>query len=367
MKVRAAVARAGQGLSIENCELAEPGEQEVRVKVEATGICHTDLIALSGNLGTPLPAVLGHEGVGRIEASGPGVTGFSTGQRVLMSFGACGGCSSCQRAEPAYCHQAMTLNLAGTRLDGSSPVQGENGEPLTGHFFAQSSFATHCIARTTNLVALPDDIPAEHLAPLACSAQTGLSSVVTLLRPAAGSRLAVFGCGTVGLSAVIAARNLGCKVIVAIDRNPDRLALAKELGATHLLQGDMEALKAQFKDIGPVHNVFDTTGVPALIALGMASLLPQGKVLLAGVSPTGTELKVDLQAMVFGGRSLAGTIEGNANPRDFIPDMVHWYREGKLPLDRLVRCYDFEQIDQAVEDLRSGAVVKPVLRMATSH
>lgn len=331
--------------------------------MEACGICHTDLSAKSGVMATPLPAVLGHEGVGRIEALGSGVEGFAPGERVLMSFGACGQCSSCQQQTPAYCRHMATLNMRGRRLDGSSPVS-LAGEPITGHFFAQSSFATYAVAGTTNLVRLDDDLPPALMAPLACGVLTGMSSLLDVLDPSPQSHVAIFGCGTVGLAAVIAARIRGCKQILAVDLREDRVALAKELGATAGVVSGRDDLRALAKSLGGIHHAFDCTGLPSVIEAAFKLLLPQGQLLCAGVSPADATININAMQLVFSGRSLRGTIEGDANPHQFIPRMIAWYRAGQLPLDKLVTCYPFRDINTAVADMAAGRVVKPVLQFS---
>ena len=362
--ILAAIARSGAPFSLESCVLSPPEPAEVLVRLEACGICHTDLSAKDGTMATPLPAVLGHEGVGRVEALGPGVTGFKPGDRVLMSFGACGHCPSCAHANPAYCRHALALNLLGKRLDGSSPIS-LDGKPITGHFFGQSSFATHAIANTTNLVPLAEDLPAALMAPLACGVQTGMSSVVDVLKPEPGSRIAIFGCGTVGLAAVIAASICGCEEIVAVDLREERVNLAREFGATVGVVSGRDDLKAAVKKIGGVQYAFDCTGNTRVIETAFNLLLPRRQLLCAGVSPTEATINLPAMQLVFSGRTLRGTIEGDANPRQFIPRMIAWYREGKLPLEKLVATYPFDAINSAVADMAEGRVVKPVLLMPT--
>lgn len=367
MSIRAAVARAGeQQLRIETCALdATPREREVRLKLLACGICHTDLAARDQHLRTPLPAVLGHEGVGIIEAIGPGVQGFAVGQRVLAGFGACGQCASCTAHAPAYCKNLARFCLQGRRIDGSSPISaGEGsylGDALTGHFFGQSSFATHTIVATANLVALPDDLPAELLAPLACGVQTGMSAVVNVLAPQPGATLAVFGCGGVGLAAVMAARILDCAQILAVDLVPERLALARELGATATATS-VEKAAGMVAGWRGLSHALDTTGTPAVIEPAFNQLLrPRGAMVCAGVGRPDAVLNLNHNLLMLSGKTLRGTIEGDADPRSFVPRMLQWMREGRLPLERLVRGYPFESINDAIADMESGRVVKPVL------
>ena len=362
MKIQAAVARADAPFTIENCELSLPAAGEVRVKIEACGICHTDLLAKNNQLGTPLPAVLGHEGVGRIDLLGDGVNHFSIGDRVLISFGACGECSSCQQQASAYCQHARTINLLGRRLDGSSPIC-SGDEVITGHFFGQSSFATHVITGITNMVKLDDDLPVELMAPLACGVQTGMSSIINVLDAQPGTRIAIYGCGTVGLAAIMAAKIRGCAEIIAVDIREDRTEKAKELGATAAVVSGKDDIAAVMKSMGGVHYAFDCTGNASVIESACHWLLPRGQMLCAGVSHAGSRLSIDPNVLVFGGRSLRGTIEGDADPVQFIPQMIDWYRRGDLPLEKLVTTYPFDAINTAITDLADGRTIKPVLLM----
>lgn len=364
MQIQAAVSHPGGNLTIETGQLDAPKALEVMVKIEACGICHTDLLASRSKLGTRLPAVLGHEGVGRVQQVGEGIDHLAPGDRVVMSFGACGQCASCLNQETAYCQQALPLNFLGRRLDGSSPLTFKNLSPVTGHFFAQSSFSTHAIVRSTNVVKIDDDLPSHLIVPMACGVQTGISSIVNILQPLPHQRLAVFGCGTVGLSAIIAAKNMGCKEVMAIDVKDERLSLATELGATQTVNGtDPRAVEEVLKAAGGIHFGFDCTGSPRVIEQGFAHLLQQGKMLCAGVSHPDSHLSIDPRALVFGGRMLLGTVEGDANPHDCIPFMIDWYRKGKLPMERLVKTYAFNDIQQAMDDLSDGITIKPVLLM----
>ena len=239
--ISAAVTRSVEGPpSIEELELAPPRADEVIVRLEASGICHTDLFAPRI---CPLPAVFGHEGAGIVERVGARVGKVKPGDRVLMTFGSCGHCRHCEGGASAYCEHGHHLQFGGTRDDGSTTLS-HAGEAIHGSFFQQSSFATRALATERNVVLLPDDLPFDLAAPLGCGVQTGAGTVLRSLKAPAGSSIAVFGAGTVGLSAIMAARHARLGPIVAIDIDPARLELARELGATHALdarEGDVAA------------------------------------------------------------------------------------------------------------------------------
>ena len=206
MQAKAAIIeKQGGEFVLDNVELGGPQAGELRIKIAAAGICHTDLSVRDQYYPTPLPAVLGHEGAGWVEEVGPGVVGLEEGDPVVLSFSYCGACPTCLSGEHAYCPSLFPLNFAGRRLDGSTPIT-RNGEDVNAMFFGQSSFATHAIVRQENCVKVASDAPLELLGPLGCGVQTGAGSVLNALQPKPGSSIAIFGAGSVGLSAVMAAK-----------------------------------------------------------------------------------------------------------------------------------------------------------------
>ena len=237
MKIKAAVLeKAHQPFAVKEIELDEnlqPGE--VLVKVVATGLCHTDLSVRDEHIPVNFPVVLGHEGAGIVERVGDGVTKVKAGDKVLLSPSNCGKCEFCKLGHPSYCNHLLELNAPGLRSDGSSVFLDENGKAVGGFFFGQSSFGTFSLTRENNVVKVPIDAPLEILGPLGCGLQTGAGTVLNVLRPNAGESFAVFGTGPVGLAGLMAAKAAGCATIVAVDVFDNRLKLARELGATHVI------------------------------------------------------------------------------------------------------------------------------------
>ena len=224
MEITAAVARGpGAPLSIETLELEDPRDDELIVRVVAAGVCHTDLVVRDQWIPVPLPVVLGHEGAGIVERVGRSVTKVAPGDPVVMSFDSCGECPSCLAGEASYCHDLGGRNFAAQRPDGTSALSC-NGELIHAHFFGQSSFATHALCRERNVVKVASDAPLELLGPLACGVQTGAGAVINALKLGAGQSLAVFGTGSVGLSAVMAAKVVGATTIIGVDLRDQRLA-----------------------------------------------------------------------------------------------------------------------------------------------
>ncbi|XVQ11321.1 NAD(P)-dependent alcohol dehydrogenase [Spirillospora sp. CA-255316] len=358
MRFEAAVLRAADGpYSIEPLELADPGPGEVVVRIAGTGYCHTDLVGR----GMPGPVILGHEGSGVVEAVGPGVTEVEAGAHVVLSFDSCGRCRNCRDARPGNCAQMVEHNMLGMPLDGVPRVADGQGEPVNNRWFGQSSFASHALATVRNVVPVDREAPLEMLGPLGCGIQTGAGSVFISLGVGAGDGIAVFGAGAVGLSAVMAARVAGAAVIVAVDLNDARLDLARELGATHVLNGAEDGVAEKIREISGGEGVqysFDTTAVPDVVSAAVACLRTTGVCGLVGVG--GQEYRFDPTLLLMG-RTVKGIIEGDAVPQTFIPRLVELWRQGRFPYDRLISTYPLAEINRAEEDVTAGKVVKPVL------
>jgi len=356
----------GAGWTMTDVQLDEPRGDEILVRIVATGICHTDISVRDQHLPIPLPAVLGHEGAGVVERVGPAVTELVPGDHVVLTVINCGKCNNCLGGSPTYCEQMMQLNFSGRRLDGSALIR-RGEEEVSGGFFGQSSFATFALATERNAVKVPKDIDLSLLGPLGCGIQTGAGTVFNTLRPEIGSSIVIFGVGAVGLSAIMAARVAGCTSIIAVDLHANRLELARELGATHVidpLAGDIvQAVRAIG---GGVNYAIDTSANTTVIRQAVDCLLPMGRCTMVGVSRPGAEVTVPVMSLFFG-QTLGGAVEGNAVPKILIPRLIELWRQGRFPFERMVKFYDFEQINQAVADSASGATLKAILRIGTTQ
>ncbi|WP_433475205.1 NAD(P)-dependent alcohol dehydrogenase [Spirillospora sp. CA-142024] len=362
MQTKAAVLRAADApYTIESLDLADPGPGEVLVKIAGAGMCHTDLLGrVPGDL-VAKPVVLGHEGSGVVEATGPGVTGLTPGDHVVMSFDSCGSCDDCRAAQPGACPQMTALNMLAMPLDGTPRATGPGGEAVHTRWFGQSSFAGHALGTVRNVVPVNGDVPLDVLGPLGCGVQTGAASVLISLGVRAGDGIAVFGTGAVGLAAVMAARVAGATTIVAVDLHESRLDLARELGATHVVNGADDDIAGQIRALSGGEGVqysLDTTAVPEVVSTAVASLRTTGVCGLVGVGAAEYRLDANLLLM---GRTVKGIIEGDAVPHTFIPKMIELWGQGRFPFDRLITTYPLDQINQAEADTTSGKVVKPVL------
>jgi aryl-alcohol dehydrogenase len=354
--IQAAVLRTKGGLlTIEPLELEGPRDDEVLVRIVATGICHTDINICDDWDGAADPVVLGHEGAGVVEQVGKSVKGVRRGDQVVLSYQSCGRCRPCRSGHPPECERFYEANFGFRRLDGSNALHRSG---VGGHFFGQSSFATHALATARNLVKIPKNLGLELLAPLGCGLQTGAGTVMNSLKVPTGASIAIFGTGAVGLAAVMAARIVGADPIIGVDINPVRLELALELGATHVIDNRHEAIASRISAItgGGVDYVLEITGNPRMHQLATAMLNPRGTVaLLTGARGTDS---------LPGGRKTLEIIQGDAVPQRFIPKLIALYRAGQFPFDRLVKFYAFSEINQAIADAKRGETIKPVLRIS---
>jgi aryl-alcohol dehydrogenase len=361
----AVVHGAGKPFTIEEIVLNGPADHEVVVRMVAAGMCHTDLTVQAGFIPFPVPAVLGHEGAGVVEAVGAGVTSVAPGDHVLLSFTSCGACGSCQGGQPSLCDTWLPRNLLdGKRADGSAPLAGAGGGAVHGHFFGQSSFSELALADERSVVKVDADAPLDVLAPLGCGVITGVGTVFNVLKPAPGATVAVLGAGSVGLSAVMAAALTPAARIIVVDRVPQRLELARELGATDVVDTtgtDLAEALAGLTGGRGVDRILDATGVPAVISAGIASLAAGGVFAFVGAPPFGTTVPVDVNGML-PGRTLVGVTIGAAQPQSLVPALVRLQAQGRLPVEKIVTAYDFAQIQEAADDIHAGRTIKPVLR-----
>jgi len=365
MSTTAAVVESpGAGFTLTDVDLDKPGHDEVLVRIVAAGLCHTDLGAAAGAFPFPLPGILGHEGAGVVESVGADVSSVVPGDQVLLSFTSCGSCANCRGGHPAYCATWLPSNLVGgRRADGTATVT-RAGSPLGGHFFGQSCFARHALVDERSVVKVGYDAPLDLLAPLGCGVQTGAGAVWNVLQPRPGATVLVTGAGAVGLSAVMAARLTPATRVVVVDRVAPRLELAAALGATHTIDTthtDLgSALEALTGGAG-VDGVVETTGAVPVLRAGIDALAPRGTAVVVGAPPFGTEVGVDVNHLL-PGRTVTGVTLGDSETRSLIPTLVDLVTAGRFPIDRMIRHYAFEDIQEAAEDVESGRTIKPVLR-----
>lgn len=362
MKISAAIAISpNQPFEVAECELANPGPNEILVEIRASGICHTDLVIKGGQFPSPFPRVLGHEGAGIVRAVGAGVSTCQVGDHVVLTFGSCGRCLDCHEGHPAYCHDMLQLNFTSERVAG--PAIKKDGQPISGNFFGQSSFATYSLTGERNVVRVEKDVPFEVLAPLGCGIQTGFGTVMRVLEPRPGDSLVVFGTGAVGMAAVMAAKAAACSTIIAVDVHQTRLAAALELGATHAFRGDDANLVRKLIDVtgGGAHYSIDTTGVPSIVDASILCLRKRGATAQVAATPPDRLYNVSATAIRSKGLRISGAIEGDSIPWRVISQMIALYRTGLMPIDKIVTTFPLQDINLAIERMKTGEVIKPVL------
>ncbi|KAH7398554.1 hypothetical protein BKA66DRAFT_521374 [Pyrenochaeta sp. MPI-SDFR-AT-0127] len=357
----------------ENVQIRAPLEDEVLVRIIASGICHTD-VALSmmppESPGfSPYPKVVGHEGAGIVEQVGSGITHVKAGDKVLLSFDYCGKdtCRSCVDDTPGYCLEFHVKNI----FNVPDVYQVADGKAASGLFFGQSSFSKLAIVKATSTLnvssLVKDEEELKLFAPMGCGYQTGAGAVAELANIGENDTVVVFGLGGVGMAAIMAAKVRGAKIIIGVDRVPSRLSLAKEIGATDVIDTSglsslVTDLAAKIREIAPLgsYATFDTTGVVPLIEAGLQSLHPRGQMVLIGIV-NGKTLDIDLGSIMTFGTAIRGCIEGNARPSKFVPQMIEWYRQGKFPIEKLAKTYPAEDFEKALHDMHTGATIKPIL------
>jgi aryl-alcohol dehydrogenase len=364
VKITAAVIwEAGAPFAIEEVDLDEPRDDEICVRVEAVGVCHTDDNARLGRLPVVFPLIGGHEGAGTVERTGAAVTRVRPGDRVLFTPDYCGRCQNCRLGRTPYCDSVVTMTFTGVRADGS-PRAYKDGKPVRAAFFGQSSFATHALVTERNIVGVPQDAPLHYLAGLTCGVQTGAGAILSAMPVGPGRSTAVFGAGAVGIAAVMAAAASGADEIVAVDRVAHRLSLAAELGATHVIDTtgrDLADVSAEIMKVtgGGANSALDTTGNPGVLRAAVESLATLGT--CGFVSGSGADITLSSAAVMTRGRSLRGVMGGDLAPAVLLPRLLDLHKRGRFPFDRLVRNYPFTEINKAIADSLSGQTIKPVL------
>ncbi len=364
IQARAAVVeRKGSPFVMHDVSIEDPRPDEVLVRLVATGICATDAHVRQQLLPTPLPAILGHEGAGVVERVGSTVAHLEPGDHVVLSYHSCGQCKPCLSSHPAYCDKVWEANFGGARLDGSIGVSAQGADGLHAHFFGQSSFATYALAHQRNAIKVPRQLPLEILGPLGCGLQTGAGAILKALKVPVGATVAVFGVGAVGLAAIMAAKVADAATVIAVDVSEPRLEIAKELGATHVVNAaggvDVAAAIRQVQPRG-VEFILDTSGRASNLDAGVGALAPLGRFgFVAFNAHSGAT--VDASRLTVG-QTLQGIIQGDAVSALMIPELIGLYRSGRFPFDRLITFYDFSEINQAFDDVAAGRVVKAVLR-----
>lgn len=363
MKIKAAVSYKHQEpLVIEELDLAEPREGEVLVKVAGSGICATDISCIRdglGGLNSP-PIVLGHEGAGVVEKLGPGVTEFEVGDHVIISYPYCGECKFCREGKPWFCDKGLHLINGGGMADGFTPYS-KDGMPIH-NYFGASCFASHLVSHTSNLVKIDPEIDMKLVGPMACGCMTGTGAVLNSLKPAPGSSIVVFGLGAIGMGAIMAANICRCTTIIAVDVVDSRLEAAVKCGATHTINSakvdDLVAEIIKLTNGRGADFGVECSGATPCVKAAYAATTTEATIAMVGVS---REVKFDTFFFDMYSKRTVSINMGNAHPKLFIPQLIDWYKRGLFPMENIVKYYPIEEINQAIEDSKSGVTIKPVV------
>ena len=359
----AVLERPGEPLRVEDLLLDAPGPGEVRVRLLASGVCHSDLHMVEGEWGDTPPIVLGHEGCGVVEELGPGVTAPRLGQVVVLDwFASCGACSDCLAGRPWVCRR--TRSTENVLPDGTTRIHRLDGSPVL-PYLSVATFATASVVSATSAVPIPEGLPPEVASLIGCSVTTGVSSVLRAATPPPGSPAVVFGLGGVGLSIVMGLALAGAAPIVAVDRVLAKLDVALAIGATTtIVAGDADATVEAVRDAtsGGALFAFEAIGLEATIDQAMRSLRAGGTAVLVGMTPFGVRASFDAFDLVDRSLAVVGTNYGYGVPREDFPRYADLYLQGRLPIDRLIDDrIGLQEVNGALDAMRRGEGVRRVI------
>lgn len=363
MKIKAAVVpEVGAQFEIhDKVDLHEVGPTDLQIHMVASGICHSDEAIRKGDASLGYPVILGHEGAGIVEAVGSEVKNFEVGDHVILSFYSDGTCDNCLKGVPTQCRSYAKYNLSGVRADGDDHFT-EDGHHIS-DMFNQSSFTTTTVVDQRNAIKVDKDLDLRILGPLGCGYVTGSGTVFNTLQPKPSQTIAVFGTGAVGLAAMMAGRISGCTKVIAVDIVPERLTLAKELGATHTINSKEEDAVAKIKELTGGYGVdwtVDTTGLSSVIMDSVAALAQGGTCAAIAVTPHNINLST-WNDLCVDDKKIVGVNMGDSIPQIDIPRLIEFYKLGWFDFDKTEKFYDFEDINTANADSVSGKTIKPVL------
>lgn len=349
-------------VEVVDLDLAPPGPGELLVRVEAAGLCHSDLSVVDGNRPRPTPMALGHEAAGVVVEAGPGVSDVAVGDHVVLVFvPRCGTCAECAAGRPALCEPAAAANTAGELLRGGRRWGDLDGVPVN-HHLGVSAFAEHVVVDRGSVVVVPDDVPFAIAALFGCALLTGAGAVLNTAAVRPGESVAVFGLGGVGLAAVLGAVVAGAHPIVAIDPVPAKQQLACDLGATDAI--GVDDVQHVVRDLVPggVRHAFEAVGSAAVLADAWAVTRRGGTTVSVGLPHPSQQLTIPATQLVGEARTLVGSYLGGAVPQRDIPAMIALWRAGRLPVERMHSgSLELDDINRGLDALADGQVVRQVI------
>jgi S-(hydroxymethyl)glutathione dehydrogenase/alcohol dehydrogenase len=350
----------GSEVTVSDVELTEIGEQDVRVRIVSSGLCHSDVAVQNGNFPYPVPCVIGHEGAGIVEEVGSRVNSVRTGDHVLLSATiSCGQCEQCTKGLPCTCQTGFASILAGVNPDGRHRMRDSADRNLT-QFACLGTLADQVIVSEASVIKIRDDVPLEIASLVGCAVVTGLGAVFNRAKVAPGSSVAIIGCGGIGLSSVQGARIAGASQIIAVEPVKEKRELALELGATDAIDPAEEAPVERVKELTGglgANYAFEAVGIPDLFRQAWDMVRIDGTAIGIGVAPIGTEIKLPAIELSTSEKTLMSTTYGTSRPRQDMPLYLEMYMNGQLRLDPLIsRHYELGQINEAIADLEAGRI-----------
>lgn len=345
-------------LSVGPLDLAPPAAGEVLVRIEAAGVCHSDLSVVDGNRARPVPMLLGHEAAGRVEALGAGVTDLAVGQRVVMTFlPRCGDCAGCATGGRMPCGPGSASNAAGELIGGGRRLT-RDGTPVH-HHLGVSAFATHAVVDTRSVVAVDDDVPAAVAAVLGCAVLTGGGALLNAAPPEAGQSVLVVGLGGVGMAALLTAVALGTGEVVAVDTVAAKREQALELGASRALSPGELASSGSTADV-----VVEAAGTVRAFEAALAATAPGGRTVTVGLPHPDARASISPLDLVAQAKTVIGSYLGSAVPARDIPVFASWWRAGRLPVEALVSArIGLDDVNHAMDELAAGSAVRQVIEL----
>jgi alcohol dehydrogenase len=374
MKIKAAVIREmgmappyanSKPMKIEEVDLAPPGEREVLVQIKAASLCHSDLSTVNGDRPRQTPMVLGHEAAGVIVECGPGVNDVKAGDHVALVFApSCGECIACKEGHPGRCEPGQQSNAAGTLLGGAMRLS-QNGKPVY-HHVGVSAFADHCVVNRGSLVKIDDQLPFDEAALFGCAVLTGVGAALNTAQVFPGATVAVVGLGGVGLNALLGALVGGASQVVAIDVHDDKLELAKQLGASDVVNAKDEDAIQQVKDLtnGGVDFGFEMAGSVQAMELAYRITRRGGTTVTAGLPHPEARWPLQHVNLTAEERTVKGSYVGSCVPTRDVPRYIDLYRKGMLPVNKLLSDHiSLDQINEGFDRLASGHTVRQIITM----
>ena len=364
MRVKAALAREIGRLTIEEVELDPPKSDEVLIRMRAAGVCHSDLHTYKGELRAVPPLVLGHEGAGIVEAVGGDVTRVKPGDRVLVNWlPACETCPTCLSGRYNLCERLRGTTFQALLPDGTSRLKTLDGLTLK-HYLSAATMSEYAVVHQASAIPFPDDVPFEVAAVIGCAVATGVGAVINTAQARAGRAAAVIGAGGIGLSAIQGCKLAGCHPIVAVDVLASKLAFARQLGATHVVNAKETEVVQTLQDLtgGGPEYVFDSVGSAITIPQALRAARPGGTAVIIGLHAAKTEVPIPAGMLVLQNKRLLGSFVGSIRPGLDLPMLVELYRAGKLELDKLIsKRYTLDELPQTFEDMEAGKIARGVL------